>query len=83
MALNRPVFEEDQTILDEAAVRALLGEVRLEFIQDQAGASNALAQEVWRVLLVLMALALLTEAILCLPPKRTPNPNPQREGQPA
>ncbi len=70
MALNRPLEEDEPAKLDQASIEALLGEMNFEFIQDQAGTSTALAHEVWRVLLILMALALIAEAILCLPPTR-------------
>jgi len=70
LALNRPQEEDRLLTIAEAEVEPLLGEVNYEFLQDQAGGSDALANEIWRAFLVIMGLALLAEAILCLPQTR-------------
>ena len=40
-------------------------------VDDQAGSLNALIQEIWRLFLVTMLIALVLEAVLCLPKKVT------------
>lgn len=69
LALQRPRAEDDLATLSPAAEAALLEGVEYRRITDTVGSGSALASEVWRIFLFLMALALVTEAILCLPPK--------------
>ncbi len=82
LALNRPEREDDPRVLNPEALEALLAGVDYRRIDDAVGSGSSLASEVWRLFLVAMALALLVEAILCLPPKpdEEPQPNPVRSG---
>lgn len=78
VALNRPVTEDNSEILNESAVETLLEGVEYRRINDEVGSGSSLAAEVWKAFLVAMALALLAEAILCLPPRpeNTPKVKP-------
>ncbi|MCB1203198.1 MAG: BatA domain-containing protein [Verrucomicrobiae bacterium] len=77
LALNRPESEDDPRVLTSEALETLLAGVDYRRIDDEVGSGSSLASEVWRAFLVAMALALLVEAVLCLPPRaegETPNP---------
>ncbi len=69
LALNRPEVEDDPRVLSPEALKPLLAGVDYRRIDDAVGSGSSLAAEIWRAFLVAMALALLAEAILCLPPR--------------
>ncbi len=68
LALNRPEAEDDPHPRSRGPRNPPRG-VDYRRIDDEVGSGSSLAAEVWRAFLVAMALALLAEAILCLPPK--------------
>ncbi|MEM9280786.1 MAG: BatA domain-containing protein [Verrucomicrobiota bacterium] len=70
IALNRPNDEDASRVLDSARVDQLLEGVEYRRIDDEAGSVNPLASEIWRIFLALLGLAMIGEAILCLPEKR-------------
>jgi hypothetical protein len=82
LALNRPESEDDTRILAPESLESLLAGVDYRRIDDEVGSGSSLAAEVWRAFLIAMALALLAEAILCLPPKPEEEkaPNPLKSG---
>lgn len=67
IALNRPTSEDDLRVLTPEALKSLLEGVDYRQVSDELNSGSSLASEVWRAFLVAMALALLAEAILCLP----------------
>lgn len=67
VALNRPPREDDPRTLAAESLEPLLDGVEFRIVSDELNSGNSLASEVWRAFLVAMALALLAEAILCLP----------------
>ena len=69
IALNRPASEDDNRVLNPEALETLLAGVDYRQINDEVGSGSSLASEVWRAFLIAMALALIAEAALCLPPK--------------
>ena len=72
-ALVRPGEEDLPGTATDADVKKLLEGVDVQLIRDEAGGRSSLASEIWRAFLVLMGLALVVEAILCLPePAGTP-----------
>jgi len=73
-ALNRPAREDQIEVVNEASVKDLMAGMDVQIIEDKAGGAESLANEIWRAFVVLMGLALLTEAILCLPAKRNQPP---------
>ena len=83
LAVNRPAAEDQaQTLADHR-----LGELfaRLDFarVNDKAGSLGSLIQEVWRLFLAAMIVALIVEAGLCLPkqaPVRQTTFKPEPEG---
>ena len=88
IAINRPVTEDDTRLVAPESLDALLEGVDFRQISDELDSGSSLAAEVWRAFLVAMALALLAEAILCLPPRTeqeeaTPGfPKPQKTSAP-
>jgi len=78
IALNRPNLEDTSRSLPNDEVNQLFDGLDFHIIDDQLGSNKSLASEVWKIFMVIMGIALLVEAILCLPPK----PEPQPELQP-
>ena len=78
IALNRPLREDHPETLGKAALEELFAGLDHHIIEDQVENDTSLASEVWRTFLFMMALALLGEALLCMPAKRDPQPSPAR-----
>lgn len=76
VALNRPAGEDDTRILNPEALENLLAGVDYRQINDEVGSKASLASEIWRAFLMAMALALIAEAALCLPPRPEEESNP-------
>ena len=70
VALNLPEGEETPGVVVEEQVEVLLDGIEYQRIDDQAGSLKSLASEIWRIFLLLTSLALVIEAILCLPEKK-------------
>ena len=66
VAVNRPASEDGGKVLSDASLDELFVGLDYHQISDDAGTSSPLANEIWRVFLALMALALIFEAALCL-----------------
>jgi hypothetical protein len=73
-ALNRPTLEDQTATLSRAAVEELFAGLDARYIEDTIDDSRSLASEIWRTFLLLMATALLLEALLCLPSAKRPAP---------
>ena len=72
IALNRPLTEDLAEVITDEQLQGLFDGLDYVRINEQSGSSSALANEVWRVFLMLMIVALLAEAVLCVPdPQRT------------
>lgn len=67
LAVNRPVSEDHAPALEAARVDDLFVGLNFVRVDDQAGNVNSLIQEIWRVFLMAMLIALIAEAALCLP----------------
>lgn len=70
-ALNRPLNEDGVEVLSDGTLEQVLNGLNYTRIDDRAGSSMALASEVWRTFLMLMIVALMAEALLCVPEKIT------------
>ncbi len=70
VALNRPLSEDRPEILGRRVIEELFAGLDHHIIEDDVQNESSLASEVWRTFLMLMALALLGEALLCLPGRR-------------
>ena len=82
-ALNRPNSEDSAKTLTDEGIKSLLEGVDYRQISDELGSGSSLAAEVWRAFLLAMALALIVEAALCLPPKPGPESSPLHLSPPA
>ena len=71
-ALNRPLAEDSVEVLDDGTLEQVLSGLNYTRIDDKAGSTMALASEIWRVFLILMVIALMAEALLCVPEKSPP-----------
>jgi hypothetical protein len=78
IALNRPLSEDHPETLGKTALSELFTGLDYHVIEDQVENNASLASEIWRTFLFLMALALLGEALLCMPAKRDPQPSAAR-----
>jgi hypothetical protein len=70
-ALNRPLSEDAVDVVSDASLEQVLSGLNYTRIDDKAGSAMALASEVWRTFLMLMVVALMAEALLCVPEKLT------------
>jgi hypothetical protein len=69
LAINRAPTEDQAPVLSNERVAELFNGLDFTRVDDQAGPSSGLIQEIWRLFLVAMMIALLVEAGLCLPKK--------------
>ena len=67
LAVNRPEAEDAAPVLTDARVAGLFRGLDFARVDDQAGSLGSLIQEVWRLFLTAMMVALVAEAGLCLP----------------
>jgi len=74
-ALNRSLAEDRSQVTPVTTVDELFEGLTYERIDDAVGDSSSLASEIWRLFLMAMALALLAEAVLCMPERKV-----QRQG---
>ncbi len=66
-AVNRALAEDHATALPDSRVTDLFKGLDFARVDDQAGNIAALIQEIWRLFLACMMVALIVEAALCLP----------------
>lgn len=76
-AINRSLSEDISPSTPVASVDALFDGLSYQRIDDAVGDNSSLANEIWRIFLILMVLALIAEAILCLPESK---PEHQTDG---
>ncbi len=69
LAVNRPAAEDSTEVTGDEALQTALEGLDYTRINDDAGNVLALASEVWRTFLMLMIVALMAEALLCVPDK--------------
>jgi hypothetical protein len=69
-ALNRPLPEDEARVLTAGMLEQVLSGLDFTRIDDQAGSAMALANEVWRTFLIAMIVALIAEALLCVPERQ-------------
>jgi hypothetical protein len=74
IALNRLLREDRPETLGKTGLEELFTGLDHHIIEDQVENETSLASEIWRTFLFLMAIALLGEALLCMPGKREEQP---------
>jgi len=67
LAVNRPPREDNGKVLADATVTELFRGLDFTRVDDRAGNASSLIQEIWRIFLATMLLALVLEALLCVP----------------
>lgn len=67
LSVNRAASEDGAPVLTEGQVARLFRGLDFARVDDRAGNIDSLIQEVWRLFLVAMMMALVVEAGLCLP----------------
>jgi hypothetical protein len=72
IAVNRPATEDAAVLLANDKVASLFKGLDFSRVDDQAGNVGSLIQEIWRLFLASMMIAMLLEAGLCLPRKPAP-----------
>lgn len=70
IALNRPAREDAVPLVSNENIQSLFAGLQFQRVDDEVENENHLANEIWRTFLILMALALIGEAALCLPSKK-------------
>jgi hypothetical protein len=70
MALNRPPGEDAVQTISAAGLNDLFAGLDFRVLTGTLEDTRSLTNEVWRTFLVCMAIAILGEALLCLPPRR-------------
>jgi len=69
-ALNRPSGEDDPQTLSTPAVNELFAGLDFRVLTDTLKDERSLTNEIWRTFLFAMALAIVGEALLCMPARR-------------
>jgi hypothetical protein len=67
LAVNRPAAEDTAPVLADTRVDGLFRGLDFARRDDRAGSTGSLVQEIWRMFLVAMTVAMVVEAGLCLP----------------
>jgi hypothetical protein len=71
LAVNRSAPEDQPTVLSDDRVAELFKGLDFSRVDDRAGSLVGLIQEIWRPFLIVMLLAMLVEAALCMPRRRS------------
>ena len=67
LAVNRPAAEDVAPVLADDRVAGLFRGLDFSRVDDTAGGDGSLINEIWRIFLVCMLVAMIAEAALCLP----------------
>lgn len=74
VALNRPPGEDEPGVLSTTALNELFAGLDFRVLTDSLEDGRNLTSEVWRTFLIAMAVALVAEALLCMPERREVKP---------
>ncbi len=69
LAINRSLAEDNAAVVPPDRVASLFDGLDFDRVDDTPGSGASLIQEIWRLFLILMLVALVLEAVLCLPRK--------------
>jgi len=69
LAVNRSAAEDQRPTVTDSQVDQLFRGLILDRVNEQAGSTQSLVEEVWRAFLIIMLIAMIGEACLCLPRK--------------
>ena len=71
-AINRGATEDRNAVVAGSQVDQLFSGLVMERVSGEVGEAGSLVEEIWRVFLTTMIIAMIVEACLCLPRKPTP-----------
>lgn len=74
LAINRSLSEDTAVVVPPDRVASLFEGLDFDRVDDTPGSGASLIQEIWRLFLILMLVALVLEAVLCLPRKASAEP---------
>ncbi|HIB92633.1 TPA: hypothetical protein EYO57_36565 [Candidatus Poribacteria bacterium] len=69
-AVNRSLAEDHSEVTPVGTVDKLFDGLPYQRIDDSVGDTSSLANEIWRIFLIAMVLAMILEAALCMPEKK-------------
>lgn len=69
LVVNRPVEEDKPSVVEDAQLATLFTGLDFSRVDDAAGNIDSLVQEIWRMFMGTMMVAMVIEAALCLPRK--------------
>ncbi len=72
-SVNRSTQEDQVDVVQSEELESLFGGLQFSRVDGAAGQMDGIVREIWRVFLIIMILALLLEAFLCLPRIRATN----------
>ncbi len=72
VAINRPGEEDMARVVTNDELSRMMGGLDYRKVEDKVGNASALASEIWRSFVLIMALAMLVEAALCFPDRKKP-----------
>jgi hypothetical protein len=67
LAVNRPAAEDAAEVVDDRQIETLFQGLSFSRFEQKAGGLGAIVEEVWRLFLVALLVALVVEGLLCLP----------------
>ena len=67
LAVNRPAAEDQAAVLNDDRVAGLFQGLDFSRVDSSAGSSRSLVEEIWRLFMQVMIVAMIIEASLCLP----------------
>lgn len=73
LAINRSAGEDSATIVPAERVESLFANLDFDRVNQKAANSSSLIQEIWRLFLIIVLLALIAEAVLCIPKRISAN----------
>ena len=86
LAVNRPAAEDAAEVVDDRQIETLFQGLSFSRFEQKAGGLGAIVEEVWRLFLVALLVALVVEGLLCLPrrssdrlPRRSSDRLPRRQ----
>jgi hypothetical protein len=74
LAVNRPAAEDAAEVVADAEVESLFQGLSFNRFQQKAGGLGSIVEEVWRLFLIAVVLALVAEGLLCLPRSHSDRP---------
>jgi hypothetical protein len=67
LAVNRPAAEDAAEVVDDRQIETLFQGLSFSRFEQKAGGLGAIVEEVWRLFLVALLVALVVEGLLCFP----------------